>query len=158
MPNTHIPETMSTRRSILTSLAATAAFTAIDGAIPSSLCAAPYLDLDPDWTTPMPPFRIAGNIHYVGSRDLASYLITTPRGHFLINSNLVTSPAQIRASIEKLGLNLHQVKTLLISHAHYDHCAGSAELQRESAAITAPTRPCSSPQRKSTVPSATARQ
>jgi metallo-beta-lactamase class B len=83
-----------------------------------------------DWTTPTPPFRIAGNLHYVGSRDLASYLITTPQGHILINSNLATSPAQIRASVEKLGFQLHQIKILLISHAHYDHCAGSAQLKR----------------------------
>ncbi|WP_449701816.1 subclass B3 metallo-beta-lactamase [Acidicapsa acidisoli] len=87
-------------------------------------------DVNPDWTTPMPPFRIAGNLHYIGSRDLASYLITTPKGHILINSNLVTSPVQIRASIEKLGFHLRDVKVLLISHAHYDHCAGSAEIKR----------------------------
>ena len=118
------------RRSVLTLLTATAAVTTIEAVLPTPARAG----LDPDWTAPMPPFRIAGNLHYVGSRDLASYLITTPRGHILINSNLVTSPAQIRASIEKLGFNLHQVKTLLISHAHYDHCAGSAQLKQESAA------------------------
>jgi metallo-beta-lactamase class B len=129
MPQSLTPETNLNRRSFLTILAATAA-TAMDIALPTRLKA----DLDPDWTTPMPPFRIAGNLHYVGSRDLASYLITTPRGHILINSNLITSPVQIRASIEKLGFNLHQVKTLLISHAHYDHCAGSAQLKQESAA------------------------
>ncbi len=89
-----------------------------------------HADLDPDWTTPMTPFRIAGNLYYVGSRDLASYLITTPQGHILINSNLVTSPPQIKASIEKLGLHFHDVKILLISHGHYDHCAGSAAVKR----------------------------
>lgn len=87
-------------------------------------------DLNPDWTTPMPPFRIAGNLYYVGSRDLASYLITTPQGHILINSNLVTSPPQIRASVEKLGFHFRDVKVLLISHAHYDHCAGSAKIKQ----------------------------
>jgi metallo-beta-lactamase class B len=86
--------------------------------------------LNPDWTTPLPPFRIAGNLHYVGSRDLASYLITTPRGHILLNSNLSTSPAQIRTSVEKLGFHFHDVKILLISHGHYDHCAGSAEIKK----------------------------
>jgi metallo-beta-lactamase class B len=110
------------RRSALTLLAASA----LDLTLPTRLRA----DLNPDWTTPMPPFRIAGNLYYVGSRDLASYLITTPRGHFLINSNLVSSPIQIRASIEKLGFGPHQVKTLLISHAHYDHCAGSDQLKQ----------------------------
>lgn len=89
-----------------------------------------HADLSRDWTTPMPPFRIAGNLYYVGSRDLASYLITTPQGHVLINSNLVTSPPQIKASVEKLGLHFRDVKILLISHGHYDHCAGSAAIKR----------------------------
>jgi metallo-beta-lactamase class B len=118
------------RRSVLTLLASTAAITAADAALPI----AAHADLDPDWTTPMPPFRIAGNLHYVGSRDLASYLITTPRGHILINSNLVSSPPQIRASVEKLGFHWKEVKILLISHAHYDHCAGSAQILRETGA------------------------
>ena len=52
-------------------------------------------DENPDWTTPVTPFRIADNLYYVGSRDLASYLITTPQGDILINSNLESSP-QIR--------------------------------------------------------------
>jgi metallo-beta-lactamase class B len=106
---------------------------ALFGAFAADAALAPTMlraELDPNWTTPMPPFRIAGNLHYVGSRDLASYLITTPKGHILINSNLVTSPVQIRASIEKLGFHFRDVKILLISHAHYDHCAGSAEIKK----------------------------
>ena len=82
--------------------------------------------VNPDWTTPHVPFRIIGNIYYVGSKDLASYLITTPQGDILINSNLKTSVPQIRKSIEALGFNLKDVKILLISHAHVDHAAGSA--------------------------------
>jgi metallo-beta-lactamase class B len=91
-------------------------------------------DQNPDWTTPMPPHRIAGNLHYVGSRDLASFLITSPQGHILINSNLATSPAQIQASIQKLGFRYKDVKILLISHAHFDHCAGSAQIKQETGA------------------------
>ena len=71
-----------------------------------------------------------GNIYYVGSRGLASYLITTPAGHILINSNLKTSVPLIRESIEKLGFHLSDVKILLISHAHFDHDAGSAEIKK----------------------------
>lgn len=82
-----------------------------------------------DWTEPFPPYHIVGNIHYVGSRGLASYLITTSQGHILINSNLDTSVPLIRASIEKLGFRFRDVKILLISHAHWDHCAGSARLK-----------------------------
>ncbi len=80
------------------------------------------------WTEPFPPHRIAGNLYYVGSRDLASYLITTPEGHVLINSSLEESVPLIRASVEKLGFNFTDIRILLISHAHSDHCAGSAEI------------------------------
>src|SRR5690349_322588 len=78
-----------------------------------------------DWTRPFPPHRVAGNIHYVGSEGLASYLITTAEGHILINSSLESSVPLIRESIEKLGFHFGDVKILLISHAHWDHCAGS---------------------------------
>jgi metallo-beta-lactamase class B len=84
----------------------------------------------PDWSEPFPPHRMIGNIYYVGSRGLASYLITTRAGHILINSNLKTSVPQIRESIEKLGFHFKDVKILLISHAHFDHDAGSAEIKR----------------------------
>lgn len=85
-------------------------------------------DENPDWTTPVTPFRIADNLYYVGSRDLASYLVTTPRGDILINSNLESSPPQIRHSVEQLGFHWSDIKILLISHAHSDHDAGSATI------------------------------
>ena len=84
----------------------------------------------PSWTEPFPPHTIAGNLHYVGSRDLASYLITTNDGHILINSSLEESVPLIRASVEKLGFKFTDVKVLLISHAHADHCAGGAEIKK----------------------------
>ncbi len=83
-----------------------------------------------EWTTAFPPFRIAGNLYYVGSEDLAAYLITTPQGDILINSNLTSSPAQIKHSVEALGFHFNDIKILLISHGHYDHCAGSAEIKK----------------------------
>jgi metallo-beta-lactamase class B len=88
------------------------------------LAAAP----NPDWTRPFPPFRIAGNLYYVGSADLASYLIVTPQGLILINSSLEASVPLIRKSVESLGFKFTDIKILLISHAHYDHCAGSAQI------------------------------
>ncbi len=88
-------------------------------------------DEHPDWITQITPFRIADNLYYVGSRDLASYLITTPRGDILLNSNLTTSPPQIRHSVEQLGFHWSDIKILLISHAHSDHDAGSAQILRE---------------------------
>ena len=84
----------------------------------------------PDWKEPFPPHRIIGNVYYVGSRGLASYLITTPQGHILINSNLEESAPQIKESIEELGFKFSDVKILLISHAHWDHDAGSARIKQ----------------------------
>jgi metallo-beta-lactamase class B len=84
----------------------------------------------PDWTEHFPAHRMIGNIYYVGSRGLASYLITTPAGHILINSNLKSSTPLIRESIEKLGFHFSDVKILLISHAHFDHDAGSADIKK----------------------------
>ena len=88
-------------------------------------------DPNPAWTNPFPAFRIAGNLYYVGSQDLASYLIVTPAGDILINSNLASSPPQIKRSVESLGFHFSDIRILLISHAHYDHCAGSAQILRE---------------------------
>jgi metallo-beta-lactamase class B len=84
----------------------------------------------PDWSEPFPPHRMIGNVYYVGSRGLASYLITTPAGYILINSNLKTSVPLIRENIEKLGFRFTDVKILLISHAHFDHDGGSAEVKK----------------------------
>jgi metallo-beta-lactamase class B len=88
----------------------------------------------PEWTTPIAPFRISDNIYYVGSKDLASYLIVTPEGDVLINSSLQSSPPLILASIRKLGIQPRDVKVLLISHAHFDHDAGSAAIIRATGA------------------------
>ena len=82
-----------------------------------------------DWTEPFPPFRIAGNLYYVGSKGLANYLITTPQGHILINSDPEANVPLIRASVEKLGFKFADIKFLLISHAHWDHNAGSAAIK-----------------------------
>ena len=90
--------------------------------------------VDPDWITPLPPFRIADNLYYVGSRDLASYLVVTPAGEVLINSNYTSSPPQIRHSVEQLGFRWRDIKVLLISHGHVDHAGGSARILRETGA------------------------
>jgi metallo-beta-lactamase class B len=89
---------------------------------------------NPDWSTPATPFRIAGNLYYVGSRDLASYLLVTPQGNILINSNLESSVAQIRHSVEQLGFRFKDVRILLISHSHFDHDAGSAAVKQQTGA------------------------
>src|ERR1700693_1728370 len=84
-----------------------------------------FAQANSDWDQPFPPHRVVGNIYYVGTKGLASYLVTTPEGSILINSSLESSVPMIRASIEKLGFKFSDVKILLISHAHFDHCAGS---------------------------------
>ncbi len=84
----------------------------------------------PDWVEAFPPFHIAGNLYYVGSKGLANYLITTPQGNILINSDLEANIPLIRASIEKLGFKFSDTKILLISHAHWDHDAGSAMVKQ----------------------------
>jgi len=83
---------------------------------------------DASWTTPFPPFRIAGNLYYVGSADLGSYLVVTPKGDILINSSFEQNVPLIRESVETLGFHFSDVKILLISHAHNDHCAGAAQV------------------------------
>ena len=82
----------------------------------------------PEWTTPIAPFRIADNLYYVGSKDLASYLVVTPKGDILINSSLEASAPLIEKSVEQLGFRMTDIKILLISHAHSDHDAGSAAI------------------------------
>lgn len=83
------------------------------------------------WTAPIAPFPIADNLYYVGSQDLASYLVVTPAGDILINANLPSSPRQIRASVEKLGFHWSDIKILLNSQAHFDHMGGAAQVLHE---------------------------
>jgi len=74
---------------------------------------------------PFPPHHIIGNLYYVGSHDLSSFLITTPRGHILINSSYERTVPIIEASVEKLGFHFRDINILLDSHAHGDHVAGN---------------------------------
>ena len=83
-----------------------------------------------DWTEPFPAFRIADNLYYVGSKGLANYLVTTPQGHILINSDMEANVPLIRASVESLGFKFTDIKILLISHAHWDHCGASATIKK----------------------------
>jgi metallo-beta-lactamase class B len=90
--------------------------------------------LNADWTEPFPAFRIIGNLYYVGSKGLANYLIVTPRGNILINSDTEANVPMIESGIEKLGFKFADTKILLISHAHWDHDAGSALIKEETGA------------------------
>jgi metallo-beta-lactamase class B len=94
------------------------------------LSSSAFAQNDPGWTEPFPPFRIAGNLYYIGSKGLASYLIATPQGNILINSDLEANVPLLQTSIEKLGFQFKDTKILLISHAHWDHDAGSARVKQ----------------------------
>ena len=87
-------------------------------------------DTSRSWNQPVKPFRIAGNLYYVGASDLASFLIVTPQGHILLDSGLVETVPQIQHNVTQLGFRLEDVKVLLNTHAHYDHAGGLALLKR----------------------------
>lgn len=74
-----------------------------------------------DRLTPFPPHRIVANLYYVGTKTLASFLVATPEGHILINTNLEEGVPALRASVEQLGFDFEDIKILLASHAHFDH-------------------------------------
>jgi metallo-beta-lactamase class B len=86
------------------------------------------------WNKPVAPFRIAGNLYYVGATEVTSFLVTTSQGHFLLDGGFVETAPQIERNIAELGFNLRDVKFLLNSHAHYDHAGGLAELKKFSGA------------------------
>jgi metallo-beta-lactamase class B len=86
---------------------------------------------NPDWHRPFPAFKIAGNLYYVGTADLAVYLVNTPQGNILINSDFEQDVPLIRSSIEQLGFKYKDTKIVLISHAHGDHDAATGLLKRE---------------------------
>ena len=84
----------------------------------------------PEWSAPYEPFRIAGNLYYVGTYDLACYLIVTSSGNILINTGLDDSADMITKNIEKLGFKPADIKILLTTQAHYDHLGAMAAIQR----------------------------
>lgn len=84
----------------------------------------------PEWSAPYQPFRIAGNLYYVGTYDLASYLITTSKGNILINTGLAASGAMIKANIEALGFRMADTKILLTTQAHFDHMGAMAAIKK----------------------------
>src|SRR5215468_908723 len=89
---------------------------------------------NPDWHRAIPGFKIAGNLYYVGTADLAVYLITTPQGNILINSDFKQDVPTIRKSIEGLGFKYGDTKIILISHAHGDHDEGVGVIKSDTRA------------------------
>jgi metallo-beta-lactamase class B len=87
-----------------------------------------------DQDTAFPPHKIIGNLYYVGTRTLGSFLVTTPQGHILINSDYERNVPTVRGSIEQLGFKYSDIKILLGSHAHADHMEGDALVKQLSGA------------------------
>ncbi len=83
---------------------------------------------------PVAPFRIAGDLYYVGASDVASYLVVTPKGMILLDGGFAETAPQIEQNIATLGFKLADVKILLNGHAHPDHAGGLAQLKRDSGA------------------------
>jgi metallo-beta-lactamase class B len=79
-----------------------------------------------EWSKPFPPHKVIGNVYFVGTVNLGSYLITTPEGHILVNTDFEETVPVLRAQVEKLGFKFNDIKIILGSHAHGDHMEGDA--------------------------------
>jgi metallo-beta-lactamase class B len=83
---------------------------------------------------PVDPFKIAGNLYFVGASDISSYLIATPAGHVVIDAGYESTVPQIEKNIRALGFKVEEVRILLNTQAHFDHAAGFAQLKKDSGA------------------------
>lgn len=97
---------------------------------PAQFSPAWYQQFSGPYSAPVEPFRIVGNIHYVGGANIASYLITTPDGHILIDTGMKEMHDVITSSVAKLGFKTSDIKIMLSSHAHFDHIAGHAAMKK----------------------------
>lgn len=86
------------------------------------------------WSERIEPFTILGNIHYVGALNIASYLLTTPEGHILLDTGMPRMHQGVRTNIEQLGFKISDIKIMISSHAHVDHVGAHAEMQKATGA------------------------
>lgn len=89
-----------------------------------------YMPATPEWNQPVEPVKLAENLYYVGASDVSSFLFTSDQGHVLLDSGFRETVPLIKASVEKLGFRMKDIKYLILTQAHYDHAAGIAELKR----------------------------
>jgi metallo-beta-lactamase class B len=119
------------------------AATAVSAADPNENNHTPGLTAPPDcpkcavWTLPQEPFQVYGNTYYVGTQNISSILVTSPKGHILIDGTVQESAPQVAASIRALGFRVEDVRLILNTHVHYDHAGGIALLQKLSGAEVA---------------------
>lgn len=119
---------MSGRPRRAAGLAALAALFALGGGAPV------WAADPPDWAEPAQPFRIVGNIYYVGTQGLAAYLIVSRDGAILLEGTMADNARQIERNIEAVGVPLRQVKRLISDHAHSDHVGALAQIKRDTGA------------------------
>ena len=102
----------------------------------AALCISSIVDAQTpaNWTDSTTPFRVIGNVHYVGSAGLSAWLITTPKGHILLDVGMPQNGTMVERNIERLGFTLTDVKIILNTHAHFDHAGGIAQLKRRTGA------------------------
>ena len=97
---------------------------------PAQFSEAWYQQFRGPYSAPAEPFRIVGNVHYVGAANISSYLITTPQGHILIDTGMTEMHDVIRNNVAKLGFKTSDIRVMLSSHAHFDHIAGHAAMKK----------------------------
>jgi metallo-beta-lactamase class B len=100
----------------------------------AAIATAPSYASNPAWTQAQKPFQVYGNTYYVGTRGLSAILVTSPRGHILIDGTLPENAGQIEANVRALGFRLGDIRVILNSHAHGDHAGAIAKLAHDSGA------------------------
>ncbi len=107
----------------------------------AGLSASTFAQTPASWLRPVAPHKLIGSVYYVGTEDLACYLITGDAGHILINTPLEESTGLLLASVKQLGFRVEDIKILLVNQAHQDHAAGLKEIQELSGAAIYATPP-----------------
>ena len=106
-------------------------------------CVSTYAQVDEEsrsWNQPVKPYRVIGNVYYVGATEVSSFLIVTPKGHILLDSGFQETVPQIQKNVAELGFRFEDIKILINSHAHYDHAGGLALLKQLTKATLIATR------------------
>lgn len=97
----------------------------------TQVCAQVSDEQSREWNQPVKPFKIVGNVYYVGAKEVASFLIATPKGHILLDTGFLETVPQIKQNVAQLGFRFEDIKILINSHAHADHAGGFALLKKE---------------------------
>lgn len=97
----------------------------------TQVCAQVSDEQSREWNQPVKPFKIVGNVYYVGAKEVASFLIATPQGHILLDTGFLETVPQIKQNVAQLGFRFEDIKILINSHAHADHAGGFALLKKE---------------------------